>query len=744
MKTEKGGEIAVRENASLPARESWALVWGMRTALLLLTCLASLPLVAQQTWQYPASTRGTTVDTYHGTQVADPYRWLEDLDSLETQSWVAAQNQLTMPFLSKLPAREKLKARLTELWNFERYGLPTKEGGRYFYSKNSGLQNQSVLYVQEKLKAESRVLIDPNTLSKDGTVALTTLEFSPDGKLVLYGVAAAGSDWNEFRVREVDSGKDLPDKLVWIKFSGASWTKDGKGFFYSRYPAPKQDSGNAKTFAALEHQKLYYHRLGTPQSEDILIYEMPEQPKWFVGGGTTDDGRYLIVHISRGSSDENILSYVDLGDPLKPDLKAPVKPLISEWKAQHSVVGNVGSRFILKTTLGAARSRVVAIDLASPAESSWTTLIPENADTLETVMVAGGKLLVRYMHHAANTLQLFSLEGKELGSIPLPGLGTVSGISGKPEDDELFFSFTSYTRPQTNYRYDLKTGKTELLQFPTLKFNPDDYETVQAFYTSKDGTKVPMFITKKKGMKTSANTPALLYAYGGFNISMKPGFSVQAMVWLEQGGIYVVPNLRGGGEYGREWHEAGTKERKQNVFDDFIAAAEYLFAQNYSSPSKLVLSGGSNGGLLVGAVVNQRPDLCRVAWPAVGVMDMLRFHKFTIGYAWISDYGSSDTAEGFKYLRAYSPLHTVKEGAKYPAVLVTTADHDDRVHPAHSFKYTSALQAGAYNGPGALPVMVRIETKAGHGAGKPTSKQIDEAADKLAFAVHFLGMDESK
>lgn len=710
----------------------------MRSAFSILLCLAALPLAASPAWNYPTSAKDDVVDDYHGTKVPDPYRWLEELDSPATQAWVAEQNKLTLPFLAGLPQRDALKKRLTELWNFERYGLPNKQGGRYVYSKNTGLQNQSVVYVQDSLKGESRVLIDPNTLSADGTVALSHLDLSNDGKLAIYGTASAGSDWNEFRVRSVDTGKDLPDVLKWIKFSGSGWTRDGKGFFYSRYPEAVKQEGNAKTFASLEHQKLYYHALGTDQAQDKLVYELPAEPKWFVRGGTTDDGRYLVVYVSRGSSSENLLSYADLGDPAKLDVAAKIVPLITEWKAEYSVIGNVGSVFLLQTNLDAPRGKIVSVDVKAPGV--WTTLVPESEDTIESAEIVGGKLLVRFMHDAANRLRLYGLDGSAQGEIPLPGLGTVSGISGHPDDSELFFSFVSYTRPQSNYRFDLSTGKTELLQAPAVKFNPDDYESFQVFYSSKDGTRVPLFITRKKTTAQKASTPALLYGYGGFDISLKPSFSVQALVWMEMGGIYVVPNLRGGGEYGRAWHEAGTKERKQNVFDDFISAAEYLFANHYTSPERLVLSGGSNGGLLVGAVVNQRPDLCRVAWPAVGVMDMLRFHKFTIGYAWVSDYGSSDDEAGFKYLRAYSPLHTTKAGAHYPAVLVTTADHDDRVHPAHSFKYTAALQSAAYNGEGALPVMIRIETKAGHGAGKPTSKVIDETADKLAFAARFLDL----
>ena len=696
------------------------------------------PVFGQGTsWTYPAAVRGAVVDDYHGTKVPDPYRWLEELDSPQTTTWVAAQNKLTSGFLAALPQREQFRERLTKLWNYPRSGVPFKEGGRTFFSKNSGLQNQSVFYVQEKPGAEPRVLLDPNTLAKDGTVALTATRVSRDGKWLAYGTAAAGSDWTELRVRAVDTGADAADVIRWVKFSSPSWTKDSAGFFYSRYPAPQVEEGTGKTFGQLAHQRMYYHRLGTPQGEDRLIHEIPAEPQWFVRGGTTEDGRFLVINIARGSSSENLVSYVDLGNPLAPNLSAPVVPLIEKWESENTVIGNDGPIFFVLTNLEAPRKRVVAIDTARPARANWKTLVPESADVIDAVEIVGGKFVVKTMHDASSRLAIFAKDGRPLGLVALPGLGAVGTVSGREDEPEFFYSFTSFTTPTTNFRHDVATNRGEVFQAPRVAFDPAAYETKQVFYVSKDGTRVPMFISHRKGLKLDGNTPTLLYAYGGFDISMMPAFSVTNLVWMEAGGIYAQPNLRGGGEYGRAWHEAGTKERKQNVFDDFIAAAEWLFANRYTSPAKLVLSGGSNGGLLVGATINQRPDLCRVAWPAVGVMDMLRFHKFTIGYAWTSDYGSSDDAAGFKYLSAYSPLHTVKPGAKYPAVLVTTADHDDRVFPAHSFKYAAALQAAAAKD---NPVMIRIETKAGHGAGKPTAKVIEEAADKLAFAAHFLGM----
>jgi prolyl oligopeptidase len=706
-----------------------------------------LPLVALATVQgapvpseYPAAARGDQVDDYHGTKVADPYRWLEDLDSPATSAWVEAQNRLTEGFLAALPERAAFRARLTQLWNYERVGIPFKEGGRYFFSKNTGLQNQAVFYVQESLAAPPRVLIDPNTLAADGTVALTGARVSGDGKWVAYGTAAAGSDWNEYRVRSVDTGEDTPDVIRWVKFSGVSWTKDHRGFFYSRYPAPAVEAGTGKTFGKLEHQRLYYHRLGTPQSEDVLIHEVADEPKWFVGGAVTEDGRTLVVSIRRGSSSENLLRYADLGDPRKPRIDAPIQPLIADWGAEYDVVGSEGSVLYVTTNRDAPRKRLVAIDTRRPEPANWRTLIAESAEVIDSVDIVGGRFVVKTMRDASSRLSVVARDGTALGSIALPGIGTVASVSGREDENEFFYNFTSFARPTTNFRHDVATNRGAVFQAPQVAFDPAGYETTQEFCTSKDGTRVPMFITRRKGLPLDGQAPAILYGYGGFDISLTPAFSVTMLAWMEAGGIYVSANLRGGGEYGKEWHEAGTKERKQNVFDDFIAAAEWLTANRYTTPAKLVLSGGSNGGLLVGAVINQRPDLARVALPAVGVMDMLRFHKFTVGYAWTSDYGSSDDPAGFKYLSAYSPLHTIRPGASYPAVLVTTADHDDRVHPGHSFKYAAAMQAAGRKDLRERPVLIRIETKAGHGAGKPTSKMIEESADKLAFAAHFVGM----
>jgi prolyl oligopeptidase len=699
--------------------------------------LAAAPLVAfASPVTYPSSKATEVVDEVHGVKIADPYRWLEDVDSADTKAWVVAQNKVTFDFIAQLPKRDLIKQRLTELQNYPRYSLPSKQGGRYFYSFNSGLQNQSPLYVKDSLAADGRVVIDPNTMSKDGTVALTAIAASEDGKWLGYGIAKAGSDWNEFRVRDLATGQDTADVIQWVKFSGFSWAKDSSGFFYSRYPEPRRE-GN-QVFSDLSNQKIYFHKLGTPQSADLLVYERPDQPKWSLGGSVTEDGRYLIITVNEGTDPRNRLHYLDLQDPKKPVVQGEVVRLIDVLEADYTVIGNRGSVLYVQTDLGAPRRKIIAIDLAAPDRANWKTIVPESKDVISGSTIVGGKLVVNYMQDAKSVLSLFALDGAALGNVALPGIGTVASISGREDDAEMFFNFTSFTYPTTNFRVDLSSGKVELFQAPKVAFDPAIYETKQVFYTSKDGTRVPMFITHKKGIKLDGSHPTLLYAYGGFNISMQPAFSASNLAWLELGGIYAVANLRGGGEYGREWHEAGTKLKKQNVFDDFIAAGDYLVAQKYTSHDKLVISGGSNGGLLIGAVVNQRPDLAKVAFPAVGVMDMTRFQKFTIGWAWASDYGSvDDSAEMAAYLKGYSPVHNVKPGVRYPAVMVTTGDHDDRVHPGHSFKYAAALQAANPQNP--LPLLIRIETNAGHGAGKPISKVIEEKADQFAFALYYTG-----
>ncbi len=680
--------------------------------------------------KYPETRKVVHVDDYHGTKVADPYRWLEDDYAPETKAWVEAQNKVTFAYLGSIPQRDRIKVRLTELWNYERYGVPFKEAGRYFYTKNDGLQNQSVLYTMDALDSPARVLLDPNKFSGDGTISLAGIAISDDGNLMAYGTSSGGTDWQEWHVREIASGQDRPDLIQWVKTSGASWTKDGKGFFYSRYDEPASTN---KLKGVNYFQKLYYHKLGTPQSEDVLIYHRADQKEWGFSGRVTDDGHYLIISVWQGTDTRNRLFYKDLQTA-----DSKVVELLNDFDADYTFIDNVGTKFYFRTDLDAPRGRVIAIDVAKPERSNWKEVIAQSSNRLESVNLVNNQFVADYLKDAHSEIQVFSLDGKSVRQVDLPGIGSASGFGGKREDTETFYAFTSFTQPTTIFRYDMQTGKSQVFREPKVKFNPADYETKQVFYRSKDGTRVPMFITHKKGTQQNGRNPTLLYGYGGFDISLTPAFSVGTLVWLEMGGVFAQPSLRGGGEYGKEWHDAGTKLKKQNVFDDFIAAAEWLIANKYTSREKLAIAGGSNGGLLVGACLNQRPDLFRAALPAVGVMDMLRFHKFTRGWAWTSDYGSPDDAKEFKALYAYSPYHNLKVGTAYPATLVTTADHDDRVVPAHSFKYAAALQA-AHSGP--HPVLIRIETRAGHGAGKPTSKVIEETADKWAFLVRELGVE---
>ncbi|BAZ08256.1 prolyl oligopeptidase [Calothrix sp. NIES-4071] len=687
------------------------------------------PMSNTENLTYPVSRKVDQVDNYHGITVADPYRWLEDPDSKETVAWVEAQNKLTFSYLNQIPYREKLKQRLTKLWDYEKYGIPFKEGNRYFYFKNDGLQNQSVLYTQTSLDSEAKVLLDPNKLSADGTVALSGLSISDNGNLLAYGLSTSGSDWQEWKVRDIETGKDLDDNLKWIKFSGASWTNDSKGFFYSRYDEPNQKS---KLEDVNYYQKLYYHRLGTPQSEDTLIYSRSDQKEWGFSGNVTEDGRYLVISVWLGTDSRNLVFYKDLTQA-----DANVIELISKFESNYSLVDSDGSVLYFRTDLEAPRGRVIAIDTKNPARPNWREVIPQTAETLESVNIVNNLFVADYLKDARSQIKIFDINGKFVRDVQLPGIGSVGGFAGKRTDTETFYSFTSFTAPGIIYRYDMITGKSTVFRQPKVDFNPDDYEVKQVFFPSKDSTKVPMFITHKKGIKLDGNNPTYLYGYGGFNVSLTPTFSVGGLVWMEMGGVYAMPNLRGGGEYGEEWHQAGMKQNKQNVFDDFIAAAEWLIANKYTQPAKLAIGGGSNGGLLVGACMTQRPDLFGAALPAVGVMDMLRFHKFTIGWAWTAEYGSPDNPEDFKTLYTYSPLHNLKPGTAYPATMITTADHDDRVVPAHSFKFAAALQAAHK---GSAPVLIRIETKAGHGAGKPTAKIIEEAADKWAFLTRVLEM----
>ena len=727
---------------------------------------------------YPAAARGTQVDDYHGTSVADPFRWLEDVDAPATKAWVEAQNRLTDSFLATIPERPAIRTRLGQLWNYARWSAPFKQNGRYFYFLNTGLQNQSVLYVQEGRTAAARVLLDPNTLSSDGTVALSGTAASDDGRYLAYSLSTSGSDWQELHVRDVNTGRDLADTVKWVKFSGISWTHDNKGFFYSRYDEPT--SGNKMTNTNRNH-KLYYHRLGRQQSRDDLVFDRPDQPDWLFDGTVTDDGQYLIITVSQGTDVRTRLYFIDLDNPGKPRIDNPVVRLIDKLDAEYVFVGNRNTMFYVRTDRNAPKGRIVAVSIDNPREERWNTIIPESKDALVSALMAGEDIVANYLQDAHSSVRFFTASRNDPrdqrrgqqppqrrnpgsiyddtstaplvtrernnqmlgggftahGELPLPGIGTVGEIQGRQGDNEMFYSFTSYLNPTTIYRFDVKARTNEVFKAPKVAFDPTAYETRQVFYSSKDGTRVPMFITSKKGIALDGNNPTLLYAYGGFNISLTPSFSAANIAWMDMGGIYAVPNLRGGGEYGKDWHEAGMLAKKQNVFDDFIAAAEYLIKEKYTSTPKLAIRGGSNGGLLVGAVMTQRPELFGAALPEVGVMDMLRFQKFTIGWAWTSDYGSSDDAEQFKSLRAYSPLQNIKPGTCYPPTLAFTADHDDRVVPGHTFKFVATMQAAQSC---ANPILVRIETKAGHGAGKPTTKLIDETADRFAFLVKELHM----
>jgi prolyl oligopeptidase len=704
----------------------------MRLTLFALVLLLPVLLAAQSAprLEYPKTRQVDQVDDYFGTKVRDPYRWLEDDNSPETKAWVEAENKVTFAFLEAIPERRTIEKRLTELWDYERYGLPSKEGPRYVYSRNSGLQNQAVLYRAAGLDATPEVLLDPNTLSKDGTVALGSAHFSDDGSLMAWSAAEAGSDWIEWRVREVATGRDRDDLVRWSKFSGAAWKKDDSGFYYSRYDAPKPGD----TLKGVNrYQKVYFHRVGTPQEQDALVYERSDQPDWGFGADVTDDGRFLLVYQTQGTDPRNRIFVQDLHDP-----RAAIAPFLDAYDAEYQVVGNDGDLFFVRTDKDAPRQRLVAIDRRDPRPQAWTEIVPQDKGrgVLSSVDMIGDRFVVVWQIDAHDVLAIYDKHGALEREVALPGIGNVT-VSGRRRDAEFFYAFTSFTYPTTIYRCDPASGASTVFRQPKVRFDPGGYETVQVFFRSKDGTRIPMFATARKGIARDGQNPTLLTGYGGFDISETPAFSPAVMGWLEMGGVYALANLRGGGEYGKEWHDAGRLENKQNVFDDFIAGAEYLIRERYTSAPKLAISGASNGGLLVGAVLNQRPDLFGAALPAVGVMDMLRFHLFTIGWAWKSDYASSETKQGFETLIRYSPLHNIKPGTRYPAVLITTADHDDRVVPAHSFKYAATLQAAQA---GDAPVLIRIETRAGHGAGKPTSKVIEETADRYAFLVKNLRM----
>ncbi len=681
--------------------------------------------------EYPPTRRADHVDDYHGTKVADPYRWLEDdvRKSQEVADWVAAQNQVTFAYLKAIPEREALQRRLTELWNYEKYSSPFKIGGRYYYTKNDGLQNQSVLYTMDTLDGPARVLVDPNQWSKDGTVALSGLSYSDDGKYVAYGVAEAGSDWQTWRVLSIAPAKVLDDEVRWVKYSGTSWTKDGKGFFYSRYDEPKP---GAEFQSTTFNHKVYYHRVGTPQSDDVLVYRRPDHPDWGFGAQVSEDGRYLLLTTHVGTAHKYRITYKDLAEPYG----LPID-LIENFEHEYHFVGNEGPVFFFKTDLDASRGRLIAIDIRKPDRANWKEIIPQAPEALTELDLVGNLFIAHYLKDAKTQVKMYTLAGTFVREVEFPGIGSALGFTGRRTDTETFYMFSSFATPPSVYRYDLITGKSTLFRQAQVKFQPNDYEVKQVFYRSKDGTRVPMFLAHKKGIRLDGSNPTLLYGYGGYSIPMTPSFSVSRVAWMELGGVYASANLRGGSEYGEEWHLAGTKLKKQNVFDDFIAAAQWLIENQYTKPEKLAIQGGSNGGLLVGAAMTQRPDLFGACLPAVGVMDMLRFQKFTAGRFWVDDYGSSDNPEEFKALRAYSPYHNLKKGTRYPATLVTTADTDDRVVPGHSFKFAAALQ-DAHTGE--TPVLIRIETRAGHGAGKPTAKVIEEIADQWAFLVKNLHM----
>lgn len=686
-----------------------------------------LPLIFFGQIQYPATKKADVVEDYHGVKVADPYRWLEDDNSDETKEWVKEQNKVTEDYLSKIPYRENVKKRLEELWNYPKYSSPNKEGEYYYFSKNDGLQNQSVIYRQKGLKGEPEVFLNPNKLSSDGTAALSGMNFSKKSKYVAYSVSQSGSDWRKGYLMDVSSNKLMDDQLDWLKFTGFSWKGD-EGFYYSRYPEPVAgDQLKGKN----ESPKIYFHKVGTKQLEDILIYEDKDHPQRFASVALTEDERFMILKTSEGTSG---------GEIWVKDLQKGQKDfslLIPGFSTEPGIVDNIGGKLLLLTNDGAPNYKLVLVDPSKPEKENWKEVIPEKKEVLQSVSTGGGYLFASYLKDASTRVYQYSYDGNLVREIQLPGIGTAGGFGGKKEDKDFFYVFTSFNYPPTIFHYDIGSGKSELFRKAEVKFNPQDYETTQVFFTSKDGAKVPMFLTYKKGLKKDGSNPVLLYGYGGFNIPLTPGFSVSNLFFMEQGGIYAQVNLRGGSEYGEEWHRAGMLHNKQNVFNDFIGAAEFLINEKYTNKERIAARGGSNGGLLVGAVMTQRPDLFKVAIPQVGVMDMLRYHKFTIGYAWAVEYGSSDKKEDFEYLYKYSPLHNLKEGISYPATLVTTADHDDRVVPAHSFKFAARLQEV---NAGTNPTLIRIESKAGHGAGKPTSKIIEETADIWSFVMKNLNM----
>jgi len=682
---------------------------------------------------YPRTPRGPVVETYHGVAVPDPYRWMEDLDSPAVAEWVRAQNALTSAYLHTLPLRQAFNDRLTQLWNYPRVGLPVIEAGQLFYAKNTGLQRQAPLFMREGPSGQPRLVIDPNAISEDGSVSLAQYTPSPDARLVAYALSTGGADWQTIKIRDVAAAADLDDELHWMRFSNLSWTGDAKGFFYSRYPEPP---AHKVLEAALSGQALYYHRVGTPQSEDVLVYERTDLAGWLINGAVTEDGRYLLITMAEGSGNNNRLYYADLGHAMAPDLTAAVRPIVETDDAEYAPVGNVGSVLYVRSDRDAPNRKVLAIDLQRFTPADWRTVLAEQPHALESVALVGGRLVAQYLVHVQSRLVMTALDGSDLGEIVLPGTGTVAGLAGRGDAPDIWYVYSSPLVPSTLYRYDLSIGDSIAFEPPAAPIDASQFETRASFATSKDGTRVPFFMTARKDLPLDRLNPTMLYGYGGFSVSVTPTYRADVPAWLERGGVWVSVALRGGAEYGETWHKAGMLEKKQNVFDDFIAVAEHLIEEKVTSPAKLGVMGGSNGGLLVGAVVNQRPDLYAVALPAVGVMDMLRYERFTGGRFWISEYGSAQRPEHFPFLIVYSPVQNVKAGECYPATLVTTADHDDRVVPSHSFKYVAALQAAQACD---NPVLIRVEIAGSHGY-RPTDKLIAERADQWAFAAQAMNL----
>jgi prolyl oligopeptidase len=697
------------------------------TALTVAT-VVEMTAMAQTGLKYPHARKGDVVDDYAGTKVVDPYRWMEDLNSPELKSWIDAENAVTFAYLDRLPLRNELKTRITALWDYPKVGLPRYEGRRWFYARNSGLQRQSLVYTRETMTGPETVAIDPNELSPDGSVALSRWDPSPDGQHLAYGQSEGGSDWSTYYVRDLGTGRRTSDVVKWVKFSSVSWLENGKGFFYGRYPEPP--AGKALE-APVVDKRIYYHALGTSQSDDRLIYERPDERGLFIDAHLDETGRYLFIDTNKGTSNKNELFVKDLGDPLSPNLDAAVRALYPGHTAEYDPLGVVNGTLYLKTDRDAPTKKVVAVAIDKPDAANWKTIVPEASNAIEDATMVAGKIAINRLVDVASEITLFNLDGTKAGAVTPPGLGAMQGPVGRFDRPEIFYRFESPLYPGTIFQFDLATGKSQPFQAPKLTFDPAPYTTTRVFAKSKDGTRVPLFITQRRDLKKDGSNPTMLYGYGGFDISETPRFRPDVIAFLEHGGVYATANMRGGGEYGEAWHEAGMFERKQNVFDDFIAAAEYLVTERFASPRTLGIMGGSNGGLLVGAVMEQRPDLFAVALPAVGVMDMLRYHRFTGGAAWATEYGSSDDPKAFAYLSKYSPLHNVKAGTCYPATLVTTADHDDRVVPSHSFKFTATMQAAQGCG---KPVLIRVETQGSHGY-RPTDKRIAELADEWGFAL---------